>query len=111
MSYRLSRLAARDLSGIDDYTAERFGERQARHYGAMIVAALERLAGDPLLASSRPRQDLGRGLRSLHVGALGRGRRVARHTIFYRPESAGVGVARILHEVMDPMLAEGLGDA
>jgi plasmid stabilization system protein ParE len=57
--YRLSRLAARDLANMDDYTAEQFGEHQARRYGALIVTALERLAREPLLPLSRSREELG----------------------------------------------------
>ena len=64
--------------------------------GTTLVAALE--AG-PEIAGSAARDEIPPGLRSLHVGRLGRR---GRHFILYRPAVGEVvEVLRILHDAMD----------
>ena len=89
--YRLSRKAVADLSGIWDYTAERWGVEQAERYIRGIRGACESLA------NGRQRgQDaslIRHGYRKLIMGT---------HVLFFRPLSDGwIEVVRILHQRMD----------
>lgn len=67
MSFRLSRLALRDLGAYEDYVAFELGDidgaRKAIH---RFYAAFERVGRRPMMA--RPRPDLGPEIRSVPVG-------------------------------------------
>src|SRR5689334_10257101 len=110
MTLRLARLADDDRLNIARWTVRRFGATQARAYARLIDQALARIEADPVLPASRPRQELGPGLRALHLAALTPRRSMARHVIYYRPASDGVIVLRILHDAMDVGAAPGLAD-
>jgi toxin ParE1/3/4 len=77
----------------------RFGADQAAKYGDLPAVALARLVRGPAIAGARHRNEIGLGLRSLHVGRRGR------HIILFRegsePERV-IDVLRILHDAMDP---------
>jgi toxin ParE1/3/4 len=106
MSYRLTPLARRDLRLIFAYTADRFGDRQTDAYRQLLNQALERIAADPQ-AGSKLRPELGDNVRSVWLGAFARRRRSARHVVFYRPTDEGIVVLRVLHDAMDPTIADG----
>jgi toxin ParE1/3/4 len=63
------------------------------------IAALENikaLSANPLISTSRVRDDIGKGFRTLHVGRPGR------HILLYRIEAkATVLVVRIPHDSME----------
>ncbi len=86
MSFRLSRLALRDLGDDEDYVAFELGDidgaRKAIH---RFYAAFERVGRRPLMA--RPRPDLGPEIRSVPVG---------KHIVLFRPSSDGVVILRIV---------------
>ena len=96
---RLSNPAERDFVEIVGYTADNFGARQARVYDATLRQALAALRAGPTLRGTVDREDVGVGLRSLHVARKGRR---GRHLILYRegPERT-IEVVRILHDAMD----------
>ena len=96
---RLSDPAENDFDDIVAFTAERFGARQAITYQSTLKLALNALAAGPEVRGSSNRDDVGDGLRSLHVARKGRG---GRHLIIYR-EMPGrtIEVLRILHDAMD----------
>lgn len=96
---RLGAEAEKDFVGILRYTANAFGERQARIYKTTLVEALAALAEGPNPPGSLSRADLLPNLRSLHVARNGKR---GRHFIMYRekPERI-VEVVRILHDTMD----------
>jgi toxin ParE1/3/4 len=61
----------------------------------------------PEQPSSRPREELGDGIRSLHVRVAASRRSSAAHIVYYLrgrldDGTEGIIVARILHEHMDP---------
>jgi toxin ParE1/3/4 len=107
MSYRLTPLARRDLRSIFAYTADRFGDRQADAYRVLLNQALERIGADPQGGGSKPRPELGDDVRSVSLGTFARRRRSARHVVFYRPADEGLVVLRVLHDAMDPTIADG----
>lgn len=99
---RLSAAAEADFAHIVQWTAERFGRAQALAYAQTLTLALEALYEGPNPAGVRVRDDIGKGLCSLHVGRRGR---KGRHFVLFRcaPDSGQVvEVLRLLHDAMDP---------
>ena len=91
--------AERDLVTILNYTVETYGQRQGRLYRAALKRALRALEAGPKIRGSASREELGAGLRSLHMARTGsRGR----HLIIYRSiPDLTIEVLRILHDAMD----------
>jgi toxin ParE1/3/4 len=95
---RLSDTAEADYDEILRWTARRFGVVQAASYGNLIAAVLARLERGPNIAAVQRRDEVGAGLRTLHVGRRGR------HIILFRISSdleLAIDVLRILHDAMD----------
>lgn len=89
--YLLSPAARRDLDGIWDYTAERWGAEQAALYLRELQHAIGRAAANPLIGRSC--EEIRPGYRKLAAGS---------HTLFYRIAAENiVDVVRILHQRMD----------
>jgi toxin ParE1/3/4 len=96
---RLGAVAERDFINIVAWTGERFGARQAESYRATILAAIQALEQGPELLGSKSREDIGEGVRTLHIE---RSARRGRHFILYRTDGGTViEVVRILHDAMD----------
>jgi toxin ParE1/3/4 len=99
---RLTAAAETDFNRILRETAERFGERQATHYAETLLAALDALHQGPRAPGARPRDELAKGVFTLHVARAGRR---ARHLVVFRIEPGHGGkfvqVLRILHDAMD----------
>jgi toxin ParE1/3/4 len=104
-----TKTAKDDYAQILDYSAEKFGNQARRRYEALIAAAIEDLAADPVRASSRARPELSDDLRSYHLDhsrrrAIVEGDTVgrARHVVIYRQLTPDViRVVRILHDAME----------
>ncbi|MDN5870902.1 MAG: type II toxin-antitoxin system RelE/ParE family toxin [Nitrococcus sp.] len=95
----LSSAAEDDFTDILERTARRFGTVQARIYRDTLKAAIRAIGENPTVAGSKGREELGPGLRTLHVA---RGGRRGRHVILYRErDDAVVDVLRILFDTMD----------
>ncbi|MER3437281.1 MAG: plasmid stabilization protein ParE [Chloroflexota bacterium] len=82
--------ARRDLSDIELYTAQQWGNQQRRASMAKLEKALQDLAEFPHLGRSR--DELGAGLRSYPIGE---------HVIYYRVDPGKLTVLRVLHRTMD----------
>ncbi|RUI22455.1 type II toxin-antitoxin system RelE/ParE family toxin [Pseudomonas aeruginosa] len=105
--YRISHDAQADIVDILRFTHNRFGDATRRRYQALIGAALEAVATAPQQVGSISREELGAGLRSIHlvycrsmpnVGKVVR----PRHVVFYRVATDQVlEVVRVLHDSMD----------
>ena len=94
----MSDTAEADYDEILRWTAKRFGAMQAASYGMLPGEALAHLERGPTIAGARRRDEIGAGLRILHVGRPGR------HIILFQIGSeAGrtIDVLRILHDAMD----------
>lgn len=96
---RLSAAAELDFLAIVRWTDANFGPRQATSYRATLVAALAALEEGPEVTGSMPRDEIQKGLRTLHVSRRGlRGR----HFVLYQARVAGtIEIVRILHDAMD----------
>lgn len=95
---RLSDTADADYDDILRWTARRFGAGQAASYAELLAATLARLERGPSILGARHRDEIGAGLRTLHVGQRGR------HVILFRVGSEvdrTIDVLRILHDAMD----------
>lgn len=91
VSVRLSPAAQGDLDAIFDYTVQRWGLEQAVDYTQAMQSAWTALAQAPDRS-----QDCG------HIRSGYRRAAVGRHVIYFRVESWGIAVIRILHQRMDP---------
>lgn len=96
---RLAELAERDLLGITRWTLENFGAQQAEFYAETLSLAVEALHDGPEILGCAVREDIGPGIRTLHVARQGR---KGRHFVVFRiaPEQT-LDVLRLLHDSMD----------
>jgi toxin ParE1/3/4 len=103
---RLAEKAEHDLLDALVWTTDQFGALQADEYLETLTLALEALTDGPNIVGSQVRDDIGLGIRTLHVARLGR---KGRHLVVFRI-SAGqaIDVIRLLHDSMD--LAKHLPD-
>jgi toxin ParE1/3/4 len=81
---RLARQANADIDELLDWSDSRFGTAARVRYSALVEAALLDIAKDPECQGSRPRTELGVGLRSYHL----------RHSLT-RAKQRGGNVARL----------------
>jgi toxin ParE1/3/4 len=88
---RFSRRARSDVLEIATYTMRTWGEEQTIHYLDDLEARCHMLADNPALGRSC--QQVLPGLRRMEHG---------KHVIFYRRETAGILISRILHQRMLP---------
>jgi toxin ParE1/3/4 len=95
---RLSETAEADHDEILRWTARRFGAAQVTAYALLLAETLARLEFGPDIAGARKRNEIGPGLRTLHVGRRGR------HIVLFRvsvDRDETIDVLRILHDAMD----------
>lgn len=99
---RLALAAEADFEQILQWTAEHFGEDQAGVYAQTLLAALDALKEGPTLTGVKERDELLKGVFTLHAARRGR---KARHLIVFRAMSERdekvIQVLRILHDAMD----------
>jgi toxin ParE1/3/4 len=97
---RLTAAAASDFEHIIDWTIEHFGEPQALAYAETLTLAIEALADGPTVAGAKQRNEILKGLYSLHVARQGR---KGSHFVMYRVSGSGdaIEVLRLLHDSMD----------
>jgi toxin ParE1/3/4 len=96
---RLAETAEHDVLDALLWTADQFGPLQAEDYLETLTLALEALNSGPDLVGSSVRNDIGPGIRTLHVARLGR---KGRHFVVYRvAEGHTIDVIRLLHDRMD----------
>lgn len=95
----LAERASRDFFEIMAWTAANFGPRQAEVYAETLTLALTALSEGPEIPEVRKRDEIGEGIRTLHVARQGR---KGRHFIVFRfAENQVIEVLRLLHDSMD----------
>lgn len=103
---RLAEKAEHDLLDTLVWTSDQFGSLQADDYLETLTLALEALTDGPNIVGSKVRDDIGLGIRTLHVARLGR---KGRRFVFFRiADAQTIDVIRLLHDSMD--LAKHLPD-
>ena len=99
---RLTAAAEVDFQGILRWTLEQFGEAQAQVYAGTLSTALGSLAAGPKVIGAKARNDIAKGLFTLHVACHAR---KGRHFIVFRigrdKERKVIEVLRLLHDAMD----------
>jgi len=99
---RLSAIAEADFKDIVRWTSKHFGETQAVAYAETLSMAVAALSQGPTIVGVKQRDEILKGLYSLHVARQGR---KGRHFILFRLEPRGSGevieVLRLLHDAMD----------
>jgi toxin ParE1/3/4 len=89
--FRFSRRAEADLFNIGDYTFRTWGKAHADRYIGQLEDCCQLTADNPALG--RPSDKVRPGLRRMEQG---------KHAVFYREESGGILITRILHQRMLP---------
>ena len=103
---RLAEKAEHDLLDALVWTTDQFGALQADDYLETLTLALEALTDGPNIVGSKVRDDIGLGIRTLHVARQGR---KGRHLVVFRfADGQVIDVIRLLHDSMD--LAKHLPD-
>jgi toxin ParE1/3/4 len=64
---RLAEQTELDFLEIATWTAQNFGHEQAEHYIETLTLTIEALHDGPAIPGSRVREDIGAGIRTLHV--------------------------------------------
>lgn len=96
---RLAEQAELDFLDIAKWTVENFGERQAEFYAETLLLAIEDLRDGPEILGAKARDDIGPGIRTLHVARQGRN---GRHfVVFKAADDRCIDVLRLLHDSMD----------
>ena len=96
---RLAEQAELDFLDIATWTTQHFGQVQAELYVETILLAMEALHDGPDPLGAKARNDLGPGIRTLHVSRLGR---KGRHfVVFMAGQGQCIDVLRLLHDSMD----------
>lgn len=98
---RLAKAAENDFAEVVDWTARRFGERQAAAYARVLVEAVVALEAGPRQPGVTARDDIRKGILTLHVARKGR---QGRHFIVFRVGDAKarrIDVVRNVHHAMD----------
>ena len=89
--FRFSRRAEDDLYSIGLYTLRTWGEAQAERYLMQLEQCCRLLADNPALG--RPCDNVRPGLRRMEQG---------KHVVFYRGDTGGILISRILRQGMLP---------
>lgn len=99
---RLTEAAEADFQEILRWTLAQFGEAQARGYAEMLSAALSDLTAGPTVTGARERNDIAKGLSTLHVARKGRkGRQFVMFRIGHDRDRDVIEALRLLHDAMD----------
>jgi toxin ParE1/3/4 len=89
--FRFSRRAEADLFKIGLYTFRTWGKAQADRYIGQLEDCCQLIADNPALG--RPCDEVRPALRRMEQG---------KHVVFYREETGGILISRILHQRMLP---------
>lgn len=90
--YKLTNKAVEDLTGIWEYTVEKWSEKQADKYYEMLLENCQEIANDPNVGKNYA------GIKNELFGV-----KANRHIIFYRKSinEEPIEITRILHVRMD----------
>ncbi len=101
-SVRLSAAAETDFQNIVRWTSEHFGEGQARTYADILSHAIEALTNGPQILGAKERNEIAKGIFTLHVTREGL---KGRHLVMFRVGTPSgtpvIDVLRLLHDSMD----------
>jgi toxin ParE1/3/4 len=90
VKYRLSKLAEEDLLNIFLTTLDQWGVEKAKQYANNIDDTFKKLSELP---------DIGKKRNEIFIDALSFP--VKKHVIFYKKDTKGILIARILHQRID----------
>jgi toxin ParE1/3/4 len=99
---RLTAQAEADVAEILEWTAGQFGDAQAHRYAETLTSAIEALSEGPDAAGAKLRNEIARGLMTLHVARRGhRGRHFVLFRVSRESGQEVIDVLRVLHDAMD----------
>jgi toxin ParE1/3/4 len=94
----LAAAAQTDLDNIAAWTTENFGPSQAENYIEAILDTIDELTALKSPYRSHSRDEIAKGMRTLHIRK--RGRR-GRHFLLYSETADEVKIQRVLHDSME----------
>jgi toxin ParE1/3/4 len=98
----LTAAAQADLREIVGWTVQHFGSVQADAYAEILTAAIEALDAGPNILGAKRRDDIMKGLHTLHVAREGKR---GRHFVLFRVDAGHtqrrIEILRLLHDAMD----------
>jgi toxin ParE1/3/4 len=94
----LAAAAQADLDNIAAWTTENFGPSQAEHCIEAILDTIDELTVSESPTRSLARDEIEKGLRTLHMRKRGRG---GRHFLLYSETADEVRIQRVLHDSME----------
>ena len=101
-SVRLSIAAETDFQNIVRWTSEHFGERQVRNYADILSHAIEALTDGPQILGAKERNEIAKGIFTLHVTREGfKGRHLVMFRVGTTVKPPAIDVLRLLHDSMD----------
>lgn len=99
---RLTAQAEADVAEILEWTAGQFGDAQAHRYAETLTSAIEALSEGPDAPGAKLRNEIARGLMTLHVARKGhRGRHFVLFRVSRESGRQVIDVLRVLHDAMD----------
>lgn len=117
MRHRLTKKADADIAGILRTTRKLFGKNQVVTYAGIIDEGIAMIEADPSRPACRPQDELGVGVKSMHLEHVRVRRGSAAHLIFFLEKTTPSGegqivIVGVLHERMIPRrhLAQVLRD-
>jgi toxin ParE1/3/4 len=107
LKVRNTALADKDILKILVDSIRLFGRLQSKRYFEIIAAGIDSISQQPDRPASKVRDDIGAGVRSLHLQFAAKRQRGASHVLYYRVlapagETPELVVLRILADRMDP---------
>jgi toxin ParE1/3/4 len=94
----LAAAAQADIDNIAAWTTENFGPSQAESYIEAILETIDELTAQNSPSRSLARDEIAKGMRTLHMRK--RGRR-GRHFLLYSETGDEVKIQRVLHDSME----------
>lgn len=104
---QLTEIADQDIADILRESERLFGPRQRAAYAKVIEKTVAIIAEQPERPSVRLRNDIGVGIRSLHLELAAGRRGGAAHCLYFthgrlEDGATGIIILRVLHERMEP---------
>ena len=96
---RVANQAEQDFFEIVRWSAANYGQLKAVEYAETLSLAIGALAGGPEVLGVKCREDIGKGILTIHVAREGR---KGRHFVVFRVGGSNmIDVLRLLHDSMD----------
>ena len=98
---RVSSEASADIDAILAVSEERWGDKAALRYEAVLQSTMKSILRAPFAPTTRERDEIEPGLRSIHTKTVRKHVKAPVHVIYYRVGTDVIDVLRVLHVRMN----------